>query len=280
MSRLSTARTARRRGAERVAILAVCGVVASGCGAARQHLPSGPGEPAPDAASAFGAAVTACRNVTSLTAEMAVRGTAAGQRLRGRVLVGVAAPASALLDAAAPFGASLFIYAAHEGDATLLLPRDQRVLPHGDPASVLEAVAGVPLDPTDLRRTLTGCTVEGEPQSGRAFGASWRLVTVNGDEAYVRRANGVWRLVALVHHGSGGRGWRADYADFQGDLPRTIRLTSADDARRFDLHLRLSQVEVNPTLGTEVFALRVPPTLSPISLEELRQAGPMGEAPR
>lgn len=266
--------------AARTAVLALCGLVATGCGAARQQLPAGPGEPVPDATSAFSQAVAACRRVTALSAEMAVSGTAAGQRLRGRVLVGVAAPASALLDAAAPFGASLFIYAAHEGDATLLLPRDQRVLSHGDPAAVLEAVAGVPLDPGDLRQTLTGCALEGEARSGRGFGESWRMVTVNDDHAYLRRRDGVWRLVALLHHEDAGRGWRADYADFERDVPRTIRLTSADEGRRFDLRLRLSQVEVNPTLGPDVFALKIPPSLSPISLEELRRTGPLSEAPQ
>lgn len=295
MNRLPTARRARLRpfdtlnvalshvegrGAEWVAVLALFGLVSTGCGAARQQLPTGPGDPIPDAASVFKQAVNACRLVTSLSAEMSVSGTASGQRLRGRVLVGVAAPASALLDAAAPFGASLFIYAAHEGDATLLLPRDRRVLPHGDPAAVLEAVAGVPLDPSDLRQTLTGCALEGEAQSGRAFGESWRVVTVKDDQAYLRRRRGVWRLVALRHHEDGGRGWRADYADFERDLPQTIRLTSADEGRRFDLRFRLSQVEVNPTLGPDVFALKIPPSLSPISLEELRRTGPMSDVPQ
>jgi hypothetical protein len=276
MNRLPPVRTARLR---RFVIVAFLCLAATGCGAARQPLPTGPGDLAPDAVSVFSQAVAACRGVTSLSAEMSVRGTAAGQRLRGRVLVGVAAPASALLDAAAPFGASLFIYAAHEGDSTLLLPRDQRVLPHGDPAAVLEAVAGVPLDPRDLRQTLTGCALEGEAQSGRRFGESWRVVTINDDRAFLRRTHGVWRLVAVLHHEADGRGWRADYADFERELPQTIRLSSADDGRRFDLRLRLSQLEVNPPLGPDVFALKIPPSLSPISLEELRRAGPMSETP-
>lgn len=259
----------------RVAGVVLSGLLATSCGAARQPLPSGPGEPASDASSAYSVAVAACRRITALSAEMAVSGTASGQRLRGRVLVGVSAPASALLDAAAPFGASLFIYAAHDGDATLLLPRDQRVLRHGDPAAVLEAVAGVPLDPADLRRTLTGCAPEGDAGAGRAFGESWRVVSVNGDEAYLRRREGTWRLVALRRGKDDGRGWRADYSDFDRDVPRTIRLTSADDGRRFDLSLRLSEVDVNPTLGPEVFALSIPPSLAPLSLDELRSAGPL-----
>jgi len=194
------------------------------------------------------------------------------------VLAGLAAPASAVLDAAAPFGASLFIYAARDGEATLLLPRDRRVLEHGDPAAVLEAVTGVPLDAADLRRALTGCAPDDAAGNGRRFGSDWRTVTLGLGEAFVRRQGAApWRLVAVVHRADRGGGWRADYGDFAGDLPRTVRLTSLDGARRFDLRLTLSQVEINPTLDAEVFTLKVPDSVSPITIDELRQSGPMAE---
>ena len=41
----------------------------------------------------------------------------------------------------------MFIFAAEQNDATLLLPRDERVLEHGRPDAVLETVTGVPLGP-------------------------------------------------------------------------------------------------------------------------------------
>ena len=45
------------------------------------------------------------------------------------------------------------------------------------------------------------------------------------------------------------RRWRAEYADRQSEIPRSIRVTSVDDdgntGRAFDLRLALSQVEVN-----------------------------------
>ncbi len=217
--------------------------------------------------------------MSSITAELSVSGRANGQRLRGRVLAGLAAPASVYLDAAAPFGASLFIYAARDSEATLLLPRDQRVLRHGDPAAVLEAVTGVPLGAEALRRTLTGCAPESGVSSGRAFGTTWRAVTLSSGDAYLRRqpSGAPWRLVAVVYRDAGGSGWRADYADFEDSLPRTIRLISADEGRRFDLRLGLSQVDLNPQLAADVFDVRVPESASPISLEELRRAGPTGE---
>jgi outer membrane lipoprotein-sorting protein len=254
-------------------------ILTTSCAAALQRLPEGPGAPAADAADAFAQATAACHRITSLSAELAVSGRAGGQRLRGRVLVGLAAPSSAYLDAAAPFGASLFIYAARDRDATLLLPRDQRVLLQGDPAAVLEAVAGVPLDASELRHTLTGCAPDSDVTAGRQFGDSWRVVSLASGSAYLRRApsNAQWRLVAVTREGAQGAGWRADYLNFEGDLPRTVHLVSLDAGRRFDLTLSLSQVEVNPQLGPEVFEVRVPPSASPITLDELRRAGPLGE---
>jgi hypothetical protein len=255
-------------------------ILTTSCAAGLQRLPEGPGTPAPDAADAFAQATAACRRVTALSAEVAVSGRAAGQRLRGRVLAGLAAPSSAYLDAAAPFGASLFIYAARDREATLLLPRDQRVLQHGEPAAVLEAVAGVPLDASDLRHTLTGCVPDSTAANGRRFGDSWRVVSLSSGNAYLKRASSTtpWRVVAVVREGSPGEGWRADYTNFAADLPRTVHLVSRDGGRRFDLTLSLSQVEVNPQLGPEVFEVRIPPSASPITLDELRRAGPLGES--
>ena len=65
----------------------------------------------------------------------------------------------------------------------------------------------------------------------------------------------------------------------QNGLPRSIRLASAD-AERFDLRLALSQVEINVTLDADAFASSVPPEPTPITLEELRGAGPLGASRR
>lgn len=262
-----------------VAVVAFAALAATSCGVALQTLPTGPGAPAADAQAAYDAALTACRSVTSMSAELSVRGVASGQRLRGRVLAGLAAPASVVLDAAAPFGASLFLYAARDGEATLLLPRDRRVLERGDPAAVLEAVTGVPLDAVELRRVLTGCAPD-PAGGGRSHGPDWRALPLGDGDAFVRRqGTAPWRLVAVVQRGDGSRrpAWRADYSDFAGDLPRSVRVSGGEGGRRFDLRLVLSQVEINAVLGPDVFTLNVPDAMTPISIEELRRSGPMAE---
>lgn len=249
--------------------------LASSCGAVRLELPTGPGAPAPDAAEALQQATRVCRGVASFSAEIAVSGRSNGQRLRGRVLAGFATPSSALLDAAAPFGASIFIYAAHDGQVTLLLPRERRVLRSRAPAEVLEAVTGLSMDAADLRRVLTGCPPDEVPLRGRAFGPLWRAVELPRGEAFLNRTSESmpWTLVTITENRTGRM--RIDFREFRDGLPASVAIASSDG--RVSLRLVLSQVEVNPELGPEVFAVRVPDDTEALSLEELRRNGPLGE---
>jgi hypothetical protein len=243
-------------------------------------LPAGPGAPASDAADALTDATAACSAVSTITAEIGVGGSVAGRRLRGRLLAGLAAPSSARLEAIAPVGQPIFILVTTGDAATLLIPREERVLEHDRPAEVLEAVAGVPLDAVDLRRALTGCALPATG-NGRQFGSDWRVVTSGSSELYLRRnpRDARWQLVAALHRapGAAGAGWRAEFGDFQSGLPRSVRLTSAPD-NRFDLRLTLSQVELNTPLGPEAFRVEIPPGTEPITIEELRRSGPFSNS--
>jgi hypothetical protein len=211
-----------------------------------------------------------------MTAEVAVSGRVGGRRMRARLVVGVAEPSSAYIEAPAPFGSPIFVFTANGEDATLLLPRDRRVLEHGRPSDVLEAVAGVPLGPPDLRRTLTGCAAAVDLGAARRLDDRWCVIP-GADQLYFHRDRTAdpWRLVAVVHRDP-GPAWRAEYHDFLNDLPRTIRLTSSV-ADRFDLHLTLSQVEINAPLEAATFRTEIPAGTAPISLRELRDSGPLAE---
>jgi hypothetical protein len=277
------------------AIVALLAALAASCGAHLTKLPSGPGVPvsALDAAAALAQATATCRAVRTLTAEIAVSGSAGGHRLRGRLAAGVAAPASVRLEAVAPFGPPLFIFVAMGDDAALLLPRDGRVLEHGRADQVLDAVAGVPLGAADLEAALTGCA--SSPQSAdvqaRQVGDAWQIVTRGpDDEFYLHRdaAAQPWRLVAVVRR-VGDRAWRAEYRDHRSGLPLTVRVASVDATGRssngrtgavaFDLHLVLSQVETNVTLGEDAFKIQIPTSATPIGLDELRRSGPLAPRP-
>ena len=255
------------------ALVWLLALAATSCGAPLLKLPVGPGTPAPDAAGLLDAATTTCRRVSTITAEIAVSGSVHDSRVRGRLLAGLAAPASLYMEAPAPFGAPLFVLGARDDAATLVLPRDKRVLAHGRPDEVIEAIAGVPLGPSDLRTTLTGCPGPGstDVSDARALGADWRLIG-HAPAQYLRRDGRAWRLASVVHPGPDG--WRVDYTNFLNDLPRTIHLVSTTKGR-FDLRMHLSQVDVNVTLEPSTFDVKVPADVRPMTIDELRSGEPL-----
>jgi hypothetical protein len=249
-------------------------VASSSCAPALLRLPEGPAVAARDGADVLAEAAKACSSITYMTSEIGVSGSLGGRRLSGRLLAGFAAPDSVHLDAVAPFGESLFMFVARGGQATLLLPRDDRVLEGGEPAAVLEAITGIALDAAALRRVLTGCLIEPDPSSARQPAPDWRQIRDGDGEGYFRREQGTWRLVASLRRATTGDEWRVEYRNFLGGIPRAIRLASLD-RRRFDLRMELSQVEVNVPVSPDAFQLKIPPGVAPISLEELRRAGPL-----
>jgi len=262
------------RAARAVVITMIVSLLASACAPSLLKLPSGPRMPATDGAAVIDQATAACRAISTITLEMSVRGSVGGQRLRGRLSAGLAKPASARLEALASIGQPVFFFVATDANATVYMPRDQRVA-HGRPEALLEAVAGVPLDASALRTVITGCTAMPNGAAMQAIGDDWRVATDGSDEIYLRRdqAATTWRLAVTVHPGPGA--WRAEYSNFQSGLPRTIHLVSTP-AGRFDLQLELSQVELNVPLGPEVFQVQVPASAETIGVDELRRSGPLG----
>ena len=256
-------------------LAAIC---SASCAPKLTKLPTGPGTLAPDIAAALLQALSSCQRVQSLTAEIAVSGSVNGQRIRAR-LIGGFAPASARLEAAAPFGAPLFIFVATNNDGTLFLPRDRRVVEHGQPADLMEAVAGVPLGAHEMVRTLTGCGIPDRLDSPLAIGDTWRTSAgPGGAKIYLHRDTSAapWRLVTYLHDGDALQwSWRADYDDFHDGLPHVVRLVSAD-RRRFNLELKLSQLELNVQLKPEVFRVDVPADAERISVDELKRSGLLG----
>src|SRR4051812_16774938 len=179
-------RGGRGRGCSRV-VVAIASLVAASCGAPLMKLPAGPGVAASDAPAALDEATRACRSIQTITAEIAVSGSVGGRRMRGRLLAGLASPASARLEAPAPFGPPAFIFVARGNDATLLLPRDRRVLEHGSPEAVLEAVTGVSMPPAELRTTLTGCADGEATDEARSLGDGWLMIP-GRKRLYLRRS--------------------------------------------------------------------------------------------
>ena len=266
----------RRSAAPLLALLLVC----AACGPTLIKLPPGPGVPAFDGRAIADEATAACRTVETISLEISVSGTVGGDRLRGRLVAGLTRPGMVRLEAVAPFGQPIFtlvlddLLSNPKPGTTLLLSRDNRFLERGQFDAVLEAVTGISLDAHTLFTILTGCTSQ-VPLGERSLGTDWRVMSAGNDQVYLNREkDGPWRLVATVRPGADS-GWRAEYGRFQNGLPRSIHLVSARN-RGFDLQLGLSQVEPNAQLGPEVFRVQVPASASPITLDELKNSGPLG----
>jgi hypothetical protein len=244
------------------------------CGPPRVTLPSGTGQPLLDYEPIFGAATASCRDVRTLTADLSLSGSAGRQRLRGHVIAGFA-PGALRLEGVAPFGGPVFILVAENGNGTLLLPRDRRVLPSAPPADILDALAGVALSPDDLLAALTGCVKAGAtPIAARAYGTDWLAVDLkSGGRAYLHRTGADWQLVAGL---SGGL--EIDYGSRVGGLPQVVRIHSADprQAPGVAVELRLQAFDINAAIARDAFSVAVPPGTSPITLDELRRSGPLG----
>jgi hypothetical protein len=206
---------------------------------------------------------------------MSLSGRVGRARMRGQVEVGLAAPGMARLEAAGPFGSRpVFVFVARGDSATLVLPRDRRVLEAARPEAVVEALAGVPLGPDELRSALAGCGLEsGVVANGRTFEPDWLAVDAGSATQWLRRVDRVWRLVASA---SGPLDIR--YAEFASNRPTVIRIRRRGDTSiDADLSIRLSQVDLNVQLEPTAFEVEIPPDAQPITLDELRQAGPLGD---
>jgi hypothetical protein len=255
-------------------IACAASVMAAACAPARLTLPTDTGTPLPDLQTVHDSVSRACRGAKTLTADLALSGHAGKTRLRGRVIAGFERPASMRLEGVAPFGAPGFILVARGGEATLLLPRDERVVRGARPEDVLGALTGVALAPADLLAVLTGCVVpDPMPRSGRLHANGWASIDLDGDSRlFLARVDGAWKPRAASR-----QGWDVQYATWQGDFPRAVVLRSMSGLD-VELSAAVSQLEVNVALEDAAFAVTVPPGTMPLTLEELREAGPLRDA--
>jgi len=250
------------------------GVVSlSACAPKPPFLPTGSGAPFPDFAAAYRQATSSCSAVKTLTVSIALSGKAGTTKLRGRVDGGFEAPARARLEGIAPFGKPVFILVADGRRATLVLPREDRVLKDAAPDQIIEALAGVRLGPDALRTAVSGCGLAvGTPADGRTFANGWTAVTLPDAITYLRRNADRWEVAAAT---SGTV--TVTYADYAAGRPSTIRLrTGSSSTASADLTLRLSDVEINTTLDARTFEVELPARAVPLTLQELRRAGPLG----
>lgn len=250
---------------------AVAVALATGCASSPVRLPRGEGEAFPTYDEAVREATSACRGVRTLSAELSVSGRSGPDRVRGHVAAGLARPSGLRLEGAAPFGPPAFILVSDASGATLLLPRDHRVLTGTSSAEILEALVGLRLAPDDLMALLTGCVVP-DPRAvaGRRFGGGWAAADVGqGASLYLREGrDGRWVVRAAVRPPMTIEDHGAD-----GGLPAALRVRTGES----DLQIGLTQVDINTTLPPRAFQVNVPADAEAMTLADLRHAGTMGQ---
>ncbi|MBI2834501.1 MAG: hypothetical protein HYX76_08775 [Acidobacteria bacterium] len=182
------------------------------------------------------------------------------------------------LEGTAPFGPPAFILVAQADEATLLLPRDERVLTGAAAPAILDALTGIALGPDDLQAVLTGCITPGaQPSGGRSYAGDWLVVDLDdGSVAYLKGPTASPFVVAATT----GR-WTIEYGDSSSGFPRRVRLMSRPGSvRRTDIQVSIAQFETNMNLDAATFTVKIPPDALPLTLEDLRAAGPLGQKAR
>ena len=249
-------------------------VVLSGCAPPRPLLPQDAGVPLADYAELFDAATASCRRVRTLELVLAIDGETGDTRLRGRVRGALARPASLRLEGVAPFGAPAFVLVAGAAPAVLLLPRQRQVVTDASGRQLLEALAGLPLEPDDLRAVLTGCLVpHPQPVAAWTYRNGWTGIET-ADEAmlYVQGAGAEPLIVAGRR-----RGLVVAYSEHVRGLPRRVDVTSTPPGGvRSAVTATLSQVNINVEIDARAFARIVPDGFAPTSIDALRPGtGPL-----
>lgn len=229
-------------------------------------------------------ATASCRGFRSLEGELALSGRAGGERVRGRVLTGLESGGAVRLEAVAPFGAPFFILAGRDERATLLLPRERRVLKDTAVSDVLGRITGLSLGANDLRLVLSGCLAEQpSPSEGRQWPGGWQAVTIGPERvAYLRTMSGRAVLVA-ADYGP----WHVDYSGHAAGFPRVVRVRSASragvekaEADAIDITARLEQLDTNTPINPRAWVVEIPSDAEPMTLDELRSIAPLAEKPR
>lgn len=247
------------------------------CAPKAPTLPSGAGTPFPEFASAYAQATENCDNLRALTAVLSMSGRAGTQKLRGRIDAGLESPDRIVLEGVAPWGKPFFVLAAAGNNSTLVLPRDNRFLTGTSPGAIVEALTGIYIEPAELLTALAGCaSYVGSVSDGRAFGKEWASIEAGAATVWIRRVEGKWREAASVKGAL-----TIYYDDFSDGRAARLRLMmKMPDRDPADIILRVSQLELTASLDPAVFKLDIPAGAQPLTLQELRRAGPLGSDAR
>jgi hypothetical protein len=259
----------------------ICGAAAS-CTRGLFVAPTGPGTPAPEAATAWDQASRGCRDARSFTAALQASGRVAGARLWPIAIQAAVTKDQSIYLSASASGTSLFVLAGTGNRATLWLRREERVVTAA-PAEIMDAIIGVSLTPDQLLAALTGCGTRSAGVSQATRHGNLLAIDTADARVYLESRASMWRTRAaetgafIVEFGWG-----------TGPLPADLWIWSAPNRQPVaSLHLSISDGEIDGTIPAGVFQMpAAAATATPITLDELRKGifwkglAPDSERPR
>ena len=106
---------------------------------------------------------------------------------------------------------------------------------------------------------------------GRLHQNGWASIDLaDGATLFLERRGAAWQPRAARRPG-----WQIEYRAWQGAFPQTVALRSLNPSLDVDLTAAIAQLETNVPLDAAAFAVNVPAAALDLSLEELRDAGPL-----
>lgn len=169
----------------------------------------------------------------------------------------------------ASFGAPLFVLAGTAERATLVR-RDKRVVT-ARADDIIEALTGLKLGPRELLAVLAGCADQTPAFSSAAQFGDLVAVTTARARVFLRQREARWQVAAAELSPL-----LLEYLAMDGSWPARIRITSsASSSLEVRISVALSQIDVNTPIAASVFVPNPPAGAIPMTIEQLRQSGPM-----
>ena len=228
-------------------------------------------------------------STAAITAAVSVHGSSYGRPLRGRVWVGADPRHRSLRIESADTVPPQFVVVSQrallarddvsDGDATLLLPRQQLIVQRENSRQVLTAVLGLPLSAQEFVWAFTGCQTAGGALEMTTLDAHVTKVSIGAVppfDLFMERRRPSGRTLVAMSRAVDGREfrWRAEYRRQENGTLRSVRIVSQEangrTGRFFDLHLSLSRTQIAPLVGPATFSLEAP-TSRAVSLEDVQR---------
>jgi hypothetical protein len=228
--------------------------------------PAGPGVPAPGADEAWDAATRECRDLTGFAPTLRLGGRIAGARVPGLTVLGAVTAGGGIRLQATGAGRTLFELAGTNDRATFYWREDNKAAT-ARAEELVEALVGLKIGADALLPILTGCvTREAAAPAGRRHDRLTEI-SAGSSRVFLEQHRSVWRVrYAEV------RGLAVEYVWGAAAFPREVRIAAQRGTpSEVLLTLRIDDDPiVNPVLGPETFALKVPATAAPMTLDEIR----------